>query len=352
MAIQPTTRTILLDKDIAASAALPNSLGTLAREQLSVILSVIDSQIQSASVSRTALQGQLDGERSPLRMTCTGTNKIVTVAGGRTTRTDSAGNTSTLLVPIGSTVSNFPGATIDFAGGIITYQSTPATTANFTLCNFSGQAGNWSKYAILLVPGTPNTLQIVAGSSFASTMAAAAEPSFSGSIVIGFVAVQDSGTGGTGTINNIAKANLEQAYSVAAGSSNSGVIALNTLTALYDCIVGSAAQFASGIAGYTSIQSAINAAPTNGRILVLRGTYTENVTLGKPVYLDCQSYMTTLSGTLTLNSGGNFSVVRLLRFGGNVTVNASGCFLEKCYLAPGFGVTNTGQANSIEYIAE
>ena len=273
----PTNKTVPLDKDVGVSQALSASLGTGTREQLSVVLSTIDSTIAAnksagnaaiaaeqtratnaeaalqtqitnevsnrttavsneataranadtaettrATTAETSLQTQLDGERSPLRILASGTTKAISIASAKTTRTDSAGVTSNLLVMNGSLASDFGGATIDFNAGTVVYTNGNQSNGSFSLISFAGQASKFAKYAIVLLPGAPNSILILNGSSFGTTAALAAEPAASGGILIGFVAVQDNGTGGTGTIQNVVQASIEQGFASGSGSGGSG----------------------------------------------------------------------------------------------------------------------------------
>lgn len=273
MSIFSTSRTAPLAKDLAVDTALTSSVTTSARQDLMSVLQALDAQIalnsstaatnlsteitnrtnadttlqtninteitnrttavtneattraaadtaeaNTRAAAVTALQTQVDGERSPLRMTVTGSNTSVAIAAATQTRTDSAGNTSTLIVPNSSLVSTFPGASINFSTGVITYTGGSPANGSFTPINFSGNASKWAKYALVLLPTSPNSILVLNGSVFGTTAALATEPAFSGGILIGFVAVQDNGTGGSGTIANILQTSLEQAVASGSGS--------------------------------------------------------------------------------------------------------------------------------------
>lgn len=180
--------------------------------------SALSSEVSRATNAESLLQTELDGERAPLRMTATGSSKTVSIAAARQSRTNAAGQTSSLIVPNGSLISDFPGATIDFSAGTITYTGGSPSPGSFTPISFSGQASKYAKYAIVLLPGSPNTILVLNGTSYGASATAASEPAFSGGVLIGFVTVRDDGSAGTGTINNIALADVSQAIASGSGS--------------------------------------------------------------------------------------------------------------------------------------
>lgn len=123
---------------------------------------------------------------------------------------------------------------------------------------------------------------------------------------------------------------------------------------VYDAVVGSSAQLASGIAHFTSVQAAVDAASTGDRILVLQGTYAENVTIDKKLFVEGKGHGSYLNGTLSLGPNSDYSMVKWVRFGGNVTlqVGADGIFFRECWMVSGKAVTNSGAGNSVLVIQE
>jgi len=278
MPVFSTNKTVPLAKDLASSSTFTQAIGiSTARTDLDTILTAIDAAISlsnsswSTAVSNeatiranadsnlqnqitnevtnrtnavsaeattranadtaeattrananTALQTEVDGERSPLRLTSTGLNTQVAIASAAQTRTDATGNSSALGVPNGSLISDFLGCSIDFAAGTITYTGSYQAAGSFSRISFSGNAGKYAKYAVVLLPGVPNTILILPGSTFGATAATAATPAFSGGIAIGVITVQDNGTGGTGTITNIPLNNITQFAASGSGGSGSG----------------------------------------------------------------------------------------------------------------------------------
>lgn len=123
-----------------------------------------------------------------------------------------------------------------------------------------------------------------------------------------------------------------------------------------DAVVGLAADVTNGRADYSSIQSAITAVTANGgsRILVLPGTYTENVSLSAKMNIRGVGSVSYLNGTFTLASGASLSMIKWIRFGDNITINSgvNNCFLRECWQITGKTITNSGTNNSILLIQE
>ena len=118
-------------------------------------------------------------------------------------------------------------------------------------------------------------------------------------------------------------------------------------------VVGSALQVSQGLANYTSIQAAHDAlSSTGGKIFVLSGTYTENVSFTKSVVLEGLGRSSQLAGTFSLNSGSDYSVLKDMRVTGNVTVNSNANFMTEVWVATGSTVTDNGSANDINYVTE
>jgi len=130
--------------------------------------------------------------------------------------------------------------------------------------------------------------------------------------------------------------------------------ALSILVASYDAIVGSTAQVLAGIATNATVQGAIDAVPNEGRILVLAGTYTENLTINKTVTIEGKGHGSKLNGTTTFQSGADYCLVQGMRFSDTVTFNlgADANFFGNSWLAPTKTVVDGGVANSVTYIQE
>ena len=126
--------------------------------------------------------------------------------------------------------------------------------------------------------------------------------------------------------------------------------------AMWDAVVGSASQVTSGLASYSSIQSAINAMPVSGgaRILVLSGTYTETVTISSAF----TSGLTIIGKGLTTIINGNFSMqgygcsvddLQVMNGVWSISGNAN---FAKGWLDPTATFSNTGLGNDYRIIAE
>lgn len=123
---------------------------------------------------------------------------------------------------------------------------------------------------------------------------------------------------------------------------------------IYDAVVGSAAQVAAGLAQFTSLQTAINTVSAGDKILLLQGTYAENITVSKKVMIEGKGHGSYINGTLTFDANSDYSLVKWLKVSGNITLQAGadGIFLRECWQATGSSVTDNGLANSVLVIEE
>lgn len=119
----------------------------------------------------------------------------------------------------------------------------------------------------------------------------------------------------------------------------------------YDCVVGTSAQVLAGSATHSTIASAISACPANGTVYVLRGSYTENVTVSATINLVGAGYGTAVTGNLSLVAT-DHATVSGMRFSGNVTLDASsdGNQIVNSYVSNTSVVTDNGTGNYIELI--
>jgi len=143
----------------------------------------------------------------------------------------------TLTQSMSSLRVSFTGAEIDFHtgqifGGDATLPlSTDFSTAlgvNFSPTTISANQYLW--YSIAAIPSSTNAdntinvqFNVVAGASSGSTTILAAKPPLAGVTPLGYVAVQDNGTGGSGTILNLAQVNIAQLGVGAGSGSGSGL---------------------------------------------------------------------------------------------------------------------------------
>jgi hypothetical protein len=119
---------------------------------------------------------------------------------------------------------------------------------------------------------------------------------------------------------------------------------------MYQAIVGSAAQVASGAATHTAIQAAHDSISAGQSILVLAGIYIEAaVTITKQCTIEGQGNQSVLNGNLITTSTATHCKFGKIRVTGNVTVNASSNYndLSVFWCANTSVVTDSGTSNYI-----
>lgn len=135
-----------------------------------------------------------------------------------------------------------------------------------------------------------------------------------------------------------------------------GPIINNRVLSLYDAIVGSGAQVASGAATHTSLQAAHDYVSSGGTILVLKGSFVGATIINKKVQIIGQGNNSNLAADVTLAAGSSFSVLKYLRFNNNLTINigSDGSFITDCWIAGGGGsvLTDNGSANYKTIVSE
>lgn len=135
---------------------------------------------------------------------------------------------------------------------------------------------------------------------------------------------------------------------VASGASSARI------SAIYDWVVGSAAQVTSGAATHSTWASAIAAASAGDSILGLKGAWTENVSIDKKLYVEGRGEGTVITGTLTFTSTSDNSYVTALKFTDTVTLNsgADGIIVDNIFLASGKSFTDNGSGNILMAMQE
>lgn len=101
---------------------------------------------------------------------------------------------------------------------------------------------------------------------------------------------------------------------------------INRQYAIYDAIVGSSAQVTSGAATHTSLQQAVTDSPAGSTILILSGTYTENVSINKTLTVQGQGFATVLNGNITLDNLCIGSHLSKIKFDGDIVLNVGSSY--------------------------
>jgi microcystin-dependent protein len=147
-------------------------------------------------------------------------------------------------------------------------------------------------------------------------------------------------------LKRLNKHTLGKTYSAGVRPQNATDLVIpQLLAATYNAVVGSPTQVAAGIATYSSIQTAVNAlASQMGTLLILPGTYTENVKISNTIQIEAKGFGTVLVGSLTIN--GSYADVRALQVQGNVTFGASSsCNTVVVWQSPGNVFLDSGTNN-------
>lgn len=126
------------------------------------------------------------------------------------------------------------------------------------------------------------------------------------------------------------------------------------LDALYDAVVGSASQVTAGGAQFSSLTTALAAIPAGGNILLLKGSYTENIIIDKQCNIDGQGRGSIINGTLQITTNSDYSSLNKLKFGGNITIDAgaTGNVLLGFWLGSGFTMTDNGTDSLVLGVTE
>jgi fructose-1,6-bisphosphatase len=121
-----------------------------------------------------------------------------------------------------------------------------------------------------------------------------------------------------------------------------------------DAVVGSASQVTAAVATHSTLTAALAAVSDGKKIIVLDGTFSENVTVNKKVKIEGKGANSYINGTLTFTSAGNASYLQGLRFGGNITLpsDSSNIFIRDCWLVSSASISDLGTSNAILLIQE
>lgn len=134
------------------------------------------------------------------------------------------------------------------------------------------------------------------------------------------------------------------------GTYDFSTVNANRMRKVYDIIVGSPAQVLSGEADYSNINAAITAAPVGGKMLILQGTYTENVVITKKLMIEGKGVDTVINGTFVINSGSDSTIIRYLKVAANITLNSDKCILTEMWQTAVATVTDNVVGSSNYYL--
>jgi hypothetical protein len=166
-----------------------------------------------------------------------------------------------------------------------------------------------------------------------------------------------SGGGGGGAVSDTVYGPSWNGSTLVAPSQNAvyDIISSILSSVVSTTVVGSAAQVTAGLAQYSSIQSAITASSPNTKILVLAGTYSENISVNKAgLLIEGQGYGSVINGTMTLTSSAQSCNVKCFKVTNNITfdLGSSNNFMQECWQTTGYSVTDNGSTNVVSIIQE
>ena len=128
----------------------------------------------------------------------------------------------------------------------------------------------------------------------------------------------------------------------------------NSVFGLYDAVVGTATQVLEGKATHSVLATAISAISSGGSIFLLDGTFTENITLTKKIYLEGKGNGSVLSGTLQFSTSSDYCTIKNIKVTGNITIDSdvSGVFLTEIFTTSSNTITDSGTGNWVFGIEE
>lgn len=126
------------------------------------------------------------------------------------------------------------------------------------------------------------------------------------------------------------------------------------LNAVYNFIVGSAAQVLSGAATHSTWASAIAAATAGDTIKILEGAWTENVSINKNLWIEGSGYGSNLTGSITFTSAADRSYLSSVQASDNITLNSGANLIRvtTVWLASGKTFIDNGTANYLDGFTE
>lgn len=128
----------------------------------------------------------------------------------------------------------------------------------------------------------------------------------------------------------------------------------NRIGAMFDFVIGSAAQVSSGVATHSTWAGAIAAASATNSIYVLAGSWTENVTINKQLNIVGNGYGVNLTGSITFATSSDRSYLSGVRTSLDLTINSGVTLVEvkSIWLASGKTFVDNGTGNLVEGFQE
>lgn len=156
---------------------------------------------------------------------------------------------------------------------------------------------------------------------------------------------------GTGTMSELSPGAVGTVLK-SLGSSSALTFGTDSLFTQFDAVVGSSAQVTAGTANYSSINTAIAALTAGDKMLILEGSFTENVSIDKQLYVMGQGRGTVITGTMTLTSAAGFSNAGNMKFTDNITLDSGldGAIISPLWLATGKSFIDNTAASAVNFL--
>lgn len=128
----------------------------------------------------------------------------------------------------------------------------------------------------------------------------------------------------------------------------------NQFAAVFPFIIGSPTQVLAGEATHSSFSSAQSAAVSGDCVHYLKGTFSESPTITKQLKITGSGRGTVLSGSITFDTGSDYSTMKDLKTTQDITLNASvsGCIVKDVFLASGKTFVDNSTGSLVEGIQE
>lgn len=255
----------------------------------------------------------------PLKLSATGLDRITSIGSIFVTNPETSKNRT--IATILNTIPNFLGGTITApVGGVGTITVSPGVNLAISMA-----ANEFLKIGINM--NSVGLIYLTAGLVGSSLVLATPPPGISDTFSVGYMVLR---TDGSNLIQNTLASDIYQYDGGFTGDAGAAVNSLR-IAAYYDAIVGSVLQLSTGQATHTSIAAAIlDFVGLPVRILILPGTYTENVTLtavtNNNVVIQGKGYGTVINGNFTL--GSSYCSIESMRIQGNLSISGSANFVQ------------------------